>query len=232
VAWTGRWWAPLIAAAALLTAAGVGHRVLLARIQYALTQVYPPRQPLATLPLQVEGWSGREVALDPRELQAANFDDEYVSRVYAQAAGSASVAVFVGYVGRPRMHLGHRPDVCYAAHGWEQADQRPIDFKLPDGRRGTAILYSFRRPDDVGRPLLVLAMYVVNGRYVRDPDDLRRWSARSPGLLGERPPYLARMQVSLRSSGDQAADLATLENFTGLMADPLVARLPYWESGS
>ena len=222
-------WLAATLAAAVLLGTGWGHRVLIARIDHALQQIVQPVQPLASLPLQLGGWLGRDEPLDERVRQAAHFDDQYVNRVYFNPRVGASVGVFIGFVGRPRSRLGHRPDVCYAAHGWEQEWQKSVPVTTPAGSSVPSILHKFRPPDAFGRPKLVLATYMVNGRFVYDPAAFRQYNARSPNLLGGRPAYLTRIHVSLVASGNQAADTAVLKEFVALVAEPTANMMPYWE---
>lgn len=217
-------------AALVLFGAGWGHRALLARINQALGTMVRPAQPLASLPLELGAWRGRDVPLDRRVEGAANFDDDFLNRVYLRRADGAQVAAFIGYVGRPRAQLGHRPDVCYAAHGWDEVGQERVEIPLAGGETIPGIVYEFRRPNRTGWPMRVLATYVINGRYVKDPDEFARWNTRNPGLLGERPAYLARIQLVLQGTSDAEADLRLLGEFMPLIARPTLALMPYWES--
>ena len=195
----------------------------------ALGQVIELRQPLDSLPLDLGDWHGRGVSLDGRVMRAKHFDDAHINRLYYSPSLDTSVEVFVGYVGRPRASAGHRPDICYAAHGWDQTSRENVSLTTLGGRWIPSVLYAFRSPDGFGSPMLVLSTYMVNGRYVQDPDQLDQWNTRNSGLLGERPAYLARIQVSISSSGDPAADLDALRAFTALIAEPVAQVMPYWE---
>lgn len=222
-------WLATTLAAMVLLGTGWGHRVLVTRIDRALQQMVQPVQPLASLPLRLSGWLGWDEPLDERVRQAAHFDDEYVNRAYFNPRVGASVGVFIGFVGRPRSHLGHRPDVCYAAHGWEQGWQKSVPVTTPAGSSIPCILHKFRPPDGFGRPRLVLATYMVNGRFTHDPAAFRQYNARSPNLLRGRPAYLTRIHVSLVALGNQAADTAVLKEFMALVAEPTAKMMPYWE---
>jgi EpsI family protein len=226
-----RWRQALVGAVVVLAAAGWGHRALVARIDASLSQSAALRQPLASLPLQLGDWFGRDVPLDPQVLQAANFDDQYVSRSYASGTSNAAVEVFVGYVGRPRSRLGHRPDVCYAAHGWDQVSQESIRIAAPGGQAVPAILYEFRHPDGFGRRMLVLATNIINGRYVRDPDEFGHYDTRGPNLLGGRPAYVARVQVATPITADRQVAFAALGDLAGRIVEPTAALMPYWNEG-
>ena len=222
-------WAATASATVVLLGAGWGHRALNERISRALGEVFHPGQPLASLPAQLGDWKGETTPLDSRARQVWSVDDDYVNRAYISRRSRAVVGLYVGYVGRPRTSLAHRPDVCYAAHGWQKVSQREIPVTAPGGRVIPCVLYEFRQPDGFGSPVRVLATYLVGGRYSADPGAVRRYHSRSPNLFGERPTYLARVQVSLVSSGDEAADIASLSEFTSLVVRPIADLMPYWK---
>lgn len=215
------------AAAAILLGAGWGQRVLDARVETALQRVAPLQQPLASLPLEIGGWRGVDVPLDEGAQEAAHFDDQFVNRVYSGPAGGP-VGVFVGYVGRARARLGHRPDVCYTGVGWERQGQEAVRIEAA-GRTAPATFYEFRAVNDPAARLCVLATYVINGRFVEDPTDFQRYNARGANLLGERPAYLARVQATALGTHDRGADVALLQTFIAALAEPLAELLPYWE---
>ena len=215
-------------AVAILALAGWGHRVLVAAIDRSLGQVLQPVQPLSSLPFELGDWRGRDVALDERIHRAANFDDDYINRSYVDPRSRATVSVYVGYVGRARALLGHRPDICYAAHGWSEVSQQKILVRAAEATEVPCVLYEFQQSGGDGSRMLVLATYMTNGRYVSDPAEFRSWNARNPGLLGERPAYLARVQLAALSTPDRAADLAALQDLMSAAATPVRALLPYW----
>jgi hypothetical protein len=224
-----QWWLQAALAVVVLATTGWGHRIFVERIEAALGEMVQPTRPLSSLPEELGGWSGNAVALDPRVFDAVTFDDEYVNRVYVDQRTGRTLSLFVGYVGRPRAVMGHRPDVCFAAHGWEQTNEELLQIETWDGRPVPSILYEFRKPKDLSRRMLVLATYMINGAYSQDPDAFRDFNARSANLLGERPAYLARVQVALVAGADRRADLQLLEEFTALVADATARIMPYWE---
>lgn len=219
----------VVAAAVLLLAGGVAYRALAGHVGAALANYSPLDRPLSTLPLTLGEWEGRDIAFDPAVLRVASFDDEYVNRVYVHRARGASVSVFVGYVGRPRRTVGHRPEVCYAAHGWNEVSQSVLTLDATSGQSLPAVLYEFEHPQRITAPLPVLATYLINGRYFRHPHEFQRWHVRNPGLLGERPGYLTRIQVTLPASADRGADLELLADLLTLVAEPVTRLMPYWE---
>lgn len=216
-------------AIALFLAAGIGHRVLAGRIDVVLQKSLPLAQPLATIPQRLGDWAGTDIAVDERVLNIDSFDDDYINRVYVNSQLGVSMGLFVGYTGRPREILAHRPDVCFVAHGWDQVSSEHITITTTNGRTVPSILFEFHQPDNSGSSMLVLATHFINGQYFPDAAVDDRYNTRSPGLLGERPGYLTRIQVSLHSSGDRAADLTALREFMKLVAQHTARIMPYWD---
>ncbi len=220
-------WAACSTAVLVLLVSGWAHRELAARIGASLGHVARLSTPLAELPKRLGDWEGQDVPVDERVLSVANFDDDYVNRVYVNPRLRASVNVFVGYVGRPRAWLGHRPDLCYASQGWDEVAQQKVSVETATGRQVPGVLYEFQHPDALDARMLVLATYLINGRYSQDVAEFRNYNARNPNWSGDRPPYLARIQLSLRANGDRDADLAALRAFAAVVVEPTARMMPY-----
>lgn len=213
------------AALAVLVLAGVGHRVLLARIDAALGWVYEPLQPLATVPLQLGAWQGTDEPIDEHIRKIAG-DDDALSRTYRLSDGQASVGIYVGYIGRPRKWIGHRPDVCYRAHGFEQLSQEAGSLRLPDGRSVPCFIYEFRSPAMGGARQLAMATYIINGEFIASLDEIGQMNARRVDLSGRRPNYLARIQVNTAATGDRNRDLQVLQDFSAQLQGSVLDLLP------
>ncbi len=213
------------AAVAVMVLAGVGHRVLAARIDLALGKSLPLRQPLSTLPFQLENWQGQDVPLDESVRRIAG-DDDFVSRQYFNGTNGRTIGLYVGYMGRPRSHMAHRPDVCYPAHGFQETSREPVSVQRRDGTKVPGLLYEFTSPQPGGPRDLVLATYIINGQCVTDSRAAGGLNGRGAGLGETREAYLARVQVSILASGDRIRDLAVLSEFASLLSEPLAAVMP------
>lgn len=215
-------------AAALLLGGGVGYRALARQIDAALARSMKPAEPLDLLPERLGEWQGTDVPLADGVRRVPGFDDFFINRRYVEPRGRQSVGLFIGYTGRPRTRLGHRPDVCYAAHGWEQVSSRPIAVTTADGHSVPTVLYRFRSPDFLKPGQLVLATYLVSGTYCTDPVAYNRGAVRDPKLFSARSPYLARIQISLVESSDSQRDVSELKRFASLVIGPVTRMMPYW----
>lgn len=215
----------LVASAIVLAGAGVGHRLLAARIDAYLSEYLRPRQPLATLPLEIASCQGTDVPLDARVKEIAN-EDDFVNREYWDAASGRTFGVYIGYIGRPRSRLGHRPDVCYATHGYQETAREKLELQVPGHGAVPAVFYEYAPPTP-GRPnQVVLATFVINGRWVNDTASADAYNARGVNLFSRQLAYVGRLQVSLVASGDRAADIEALSRFAAELSARLQDLLP------
>jgi exosortase len=216
----------VVATVAVMVMAGVGHRVLAARIDAALGQSLAPRWPLATLPLQIDDWQGRDVLLDENVRRIAG-DDDFVNRQYVNGTSGRTIGLYVGYMGRPRSHMAHRPDVCYPAHGLHEESRQLVSVPVQNGAAVPGLLYEFAGPQAGGVRDLVLVTYVINGRYVNDVAAANDVNSRGIGLGAARQAaYVARIQLSMRATGDHVADMAVLCDLAARLYQPVVGMMP------
>lgn len=223
-----RAWIPTAIASLVLLAGGWLHRDLHARVEQALGRVATLREPLDALPVEIGEWRSEDVPLDPRVLEVAHFDDAWVSRIYRRPRDGAAVTLFIGYVGRARARLGHRPDVCMVAHGWEQRLARAVHVPTAAGD-APATLMEFSPPRDFGNPMTVMAAYLVNGRYLKSESALKGWNSRAPDLSGSSAAsYICRTQAAVTGTGDLQQDQATLSELLGQVLPKVAGMMPYW----
>jgi hypothetical protein len=204
---------------------GVAHRLLAARIGLVLNTSLPLARPLSSLPLNLEGWTGEDVPLDP-EIERVAGEDEFVNRRYRSGRLGRTVNLYIGYVGRPRSRLSHRPDLCYPVQGWEKLQERRLAFQTRQGSTVPGTLYEFRSPDLGGPRDLVLATYLVNGQFSGDRAALGAYNSRQAAPLARHGVYLARIQMSLSATGDGSADSAVLADFASTVVDPITSLMP------
>ncbi|GMV96619.1 MAG: EpsI family protein [Phycisphaerae bacterium] len=217
-------------AAVLLIGVGVGHRALMARMQFEMSQSLKLRAPLATIPTELGAWRGVEKELEDQILRKVG-DDDRLSREYHRDADRRTVALYVGYIGRPRMWHGHRVDVCYPANGWKQENLEKTTVAAA-GRTLPALVYEYRAPQLGGPRDLILVMYLINGEFVNDPERAKDYNLRSTGLIRQSEAYIARIQIVTRATGDRARDVAALTDFAALIVGPVIDLMPTFSSTS
>ncbi len=227
-------WAAAIAIGLLLVGGAVDRRVRDWRgIQS--TAVTPLALPLTELPPAIGPYLfDRDVPIDPIMIDVAAVDS-FINRSYVNRAAGKNVTLYVGYWGRVNVGMGHGPDVCYVAIGWqpEPPDQeRTLSFATADGpSTATLALYRFSRirPGGVDR-LAVAFTTVVDGRF--QAASRGEFWHRPPRLRGdEAPPFLAQIQVVSQVAGDAWEPVeADLVDFVQQLLPNLVRCFPQRQS--
>ncbi len=89
---------------------------------------------LAEIPLDIGGWTGRDVALETavESMLRADFN---IQRLYVDRSGN-HVWLYVGYYGTDRGgRPEHTPAVCYEAQGWRIGARRRLEVAGVEGLR-------------------------------------------------------------------------------------------------
>ncbi|MBN1846252.1 MAG: hypothetical protein JW810_11255, partial [Sedimentisphaerales bacterium] len=92
--------------------------------------------------------------------------------------------------------LGHRPRICYTAHGWTHDQTELVDFYTTAGRKVTALLHHFHKPGALGNEIYVMHFYVLNGQISTEEDRFSGFFGRRPNLSGDPARYVAQVQIS------------------------------------
>ena len=97
----------------------------------------PLQRPLATLPLVLGDWEGRDEPVDPEIVERAQTDD-YLNRVYEdRRRPGRRMVVWVNY-SRMGLNLRHSPTICLPSGGWTKLESQTQVLRIP--RRGAAPL--------------------------------------------------------------------------------------------
>lgn len=119
--------ARLLIVAACVVATGGYLRLL------AATDVALPAPRLATLPLQIGEWRGRDEGRLDRQTEAILQADAYTLRTYGR--GGPSLSLFVAYYGTQRAgHTMHSPLNCLPGTGWNWVDRGRVQVATEAGR--------------------------------------------------------------------------------------------------
>ncbi len=152
-------------------------------------------QPLSALPLRIGSWEGIEVPLDQRILEVAGTDD-YVNRHYVDQGSGQVVDLYLAYVSRPAKMLGHRPRVCYPAHGWTHIATKSDHVVLANGKELDCLIHHFTRGRLDTDNLVVLNYYVLQGRHTTEWTDFWGPQWRRPNLSRDASFYVAQAQFA------------------------------------
>jgi EpsI family protein len=95
-------------------------------------EVFPPRQPLQSFPLQLGDWAGTDVALDKDTLQVLGPGD-FLLRIYnAENRSVPYVDLFIAYF--PSQRAGdtiHSPKNCLPGAGWAPIESGRVELAVP-----------------------------------------------------------------------------------------------------
>lgn len=98
----------------------------------AMTAIDRPllRAPLATIPLELGDWVGRDEPIDSRIVQEAQTDD-YLNRVYEDRAHPGRrLWLWVNY-SRKGLNLRHSPEICLPSGGWSKVESQCRVVSVP-----------------------------------------------------------------------------------------------------
>ena len=146
-----------VAVALLLAATGAYLRA------HAGDDVPPVRQPLTSLPLNIEGWHGTDGQLDETSLDILG-NPEYVLRDYVDPNAQSLVDLFIAYY--PTQKAGetpHTPAHCLPGAGWIPILRQVVTLKRSDGLTFPVNRYVIAKG---GERHLVLYWFQAQGREV------------------------------------------------------------------
>jgi hypothetical protein len=127
----------------------------------------------------------------------ANFADDFISRRYVKVGESIWADIYVVYcASRPSGLLGHKPMVCFPAHGWIHDETVASAITTASGRSIECLIHRFHKPAPTYEQTVVLNFYIVNGQITLHESDFTGLLGRSPNLAGDPARYVAQVQVS------------------------------------
>jgi EpsI family protein len=98
------------------------------------SEVFPPREPLSSLPSQIDGWTSTDIPLDQETLKILG-PGEFLMRNYANESNPQPwVDLFIAYF--PSQKTGdtiHSPNHCLPGQGWVPISKEVVQVTRPDG---------------------------------------------------------------------------------------------------
>lgn len=184
-------------------------------------------RPLSSLPMTFGMWEGHDVPIDTAVLRVAGTDD-HVSRMYQDIRAGAAVNLYFAYTAQPVKMLGHRPDVCYPANGWQHLSTEKVEIPLSAGNRLEALVHQFTRDAPHAEGLVVLNYYILQGRHTTEWTDFwgPRW--RVPNFARDPNYYVAQVQIAATAMVPAMFDRAreSVMRFAAAVADEIDFLLP------
>jgi EpsI family protein len=178
------------------------------------TEVVPARQPLASFPLDIEGWRGQnDVPFTPDVLSVLGVDD-YIVRLYRSDA--ALTGLYIGYYQSQRQgDTIHSPLNCLPGAGWEPVSKSylsiPVRTDTVSGAQQTitANSYIIRKGLD---EQVVVYWYQSHGRVIANEYRSKLFMVYDAARLNRTDAALVRV-ITPRNADDarsaqRAADTA------------------------
>lgn len=131
---------------------------------HSRNEVFPPRLPLSSLPLEIGGWIGHSYSLDQQTLDILG-PGEYLVRDYDNVdAPEPPVGLFIAYF--PSQKAGdtiHSPNHCLPGAGWVPTLRQNVSLTQPDGSSFPVNRYVVSKGGD---RQLVMYWFQAHGRAV------------------------------------------------------------------
>jgi EpsI family protein len=168
-------------------------------------ETVPPRRPLATLPLRMDPWEGRESQPFAANVLAVLGVDEYVTRVYL--SGKAPyVGLYVGYYESQRQgDTMHSPLNCLPGAGWQSIRQGRTALTVTDtgGASRAITVNQFVIQKGLDR-MMVLYWYQSHGRVIASEYTSKMYMVYDAMRLNRTDGALVRVITPI--TGTSAAD--------------------------
>lgn len=221
-----RWllWRAALIGGAFMVAAGSGYRVVADALNVSMSVPIRLDPPITSLPMTLGAWVGRDVDIPDVILRIAGNDDT-VSRVYRRPGIDESVSLYIGYTGRPRTMLGHRPTNCFVNAGHTHVSAENITLSA-GALSSPAVIHSFLKHGVADERTLVLHYYVLNGHVTVNESSFWGIGWRTPNLARDARRYVAQVQVTTRIGLDAAADRRRVIEFAQASLPQILALLP------
>jgi len=96
------------------------------------TERPPLRRSLATIPMELDGWVGRDVPVAADIVERAQ-TTEYLNRVYeSRRRPGVKFTLWVNY-SEQGTNLRHTPEICLPSGGWSKIESQTRELSLPAG---------------------------------------------------------------------------------------------------
>ncbi len=185
----------------------------------------PERQPLATLPLQIGEWTGREAFVDRVYIDALLVNDHSMSN-WQRPGDALPVELWVAwYDSQVKGASVHSPQACLPGGGWqiESFAHQEVPGVLPDGGALTVnrVVISLGEVRS-----LVYYWFPQRGRHITN-EFLVKWYIFQDGLTMNRTDgALVRLTTFIPDGGDIAAADQRLQDFLRDASPRLAWHLP------
>jgi exosortase D (VPLPA-CTERM-specific) len=171
---------------------------------YGRNENNPPRQPLSSLPSQIDGWTGTDGTLDKDTLDILGHP-EYLLRDYQDLNQSQPwINLFIPYYASQKTgDTIHSPDHCLPGAGYIPISREVIQLARPDG---TSIPVNRYVVSKLGDRQLVLYWFQAHGRVVASEWKAKYYLIRDSILLNRSDGAMVRLMTPMLEG--ESADAA------------------------
>jgi EpsI family protein len=166
----------------------------------------PPRQPLASVPMQILDWRGVQQPPLSQEVLDVLRADDYLTRTYYSAPENAAVGLYIGFWQSQRDgDTIHSPLNCLPGAGWEpiaHATIAPTDTRIGSTVNGSINRYIIQKGID---RQLVLYWYQSHGRIVASEYSSKFYLIADAVRLNRTDGAIVRVIAPI-ANGSQAAE--------------------------
>ncbi len=180
------------------------------------------RQPLASLPMRLDGWVGREFAVDPKILDESQAT-EYVSRSYTNPSfPGIGLSLWINY-SLYGTNMRHSPEICLPMHGGTKIESQTkvLPIAGPDGRNVPVMRLGYSQGDQT--------QGVGFWYYIFGEGRVERWVRGLPITSRSSHGRTTRgsgMTVEVFWSGESDGKVAAFEDFAHAVLGGLEPILP------
>jgi EpsI family protein len=135
---------------------------------HSRSEYFPPRAPLSTLPLQIDGWTGTDSVLDQQTLDILG-PGEFLVRDYENASRTEPqpqpwIDLYIAYFSSQKTgDTIHSPSHCLPGAGWVPTSREVVRITRPDSSSFPVNRYVVAKS---GERQLVLYWFQAHGRAV------------------------------------------------------------------
>lgn len=179
--------------------------------------IVPPHLSLDRFPQEVEGWIGRDEAIDQETLDVLG-NGEFLSRNYSEPGNSNSIDLFIAYFPSQRTGMTiHSPRNCLPGAGWTFDSSEYVKLKDTAGKSHNVGEYVISNGD---AKAFVIYWYEAHGRSTASEYAAKAYLVTDSLRLHRTDGGLVRVVTSLSPQESVGRARARAENFTSqLMTD-------------
>jgi EpsI family protein len=187
------------------------------------TDRIPDSEPLAQIPMNIAGWLGNDMQIDPETLDVLGAGD-FLSRMYARNASGQGIELFVGYFPTQRTGVSvHSPRNCLPGSGWTFESSDYLDLRDVNGKAHHVGEYIVT--DGESREF-VIYWYQAHGRSIANEYLAKMYLAMDAMRTNRTDGALVRVATPISPAESSAQARMRAEAFTSQLTPMLPRFIP------